>query len=358
MMEKTIIKEINYFFKDKTILVTGGIGSVGESIVRALLALSPAKIRVLDNRETELVYARKKFSRQDNVRFFYGDVREKERLLKATQDVDIIYHAAALKHVLPSEYDPYEVIKTNVHGTQNVIEAAIANNVGCVILISTDKAVNPCSVMGTTKLLAERLIASMAHHKGKSSTKFAAVRFGNVLGSRGSVLEIWDRLLQEGKKISITDQQMTRFFMSTDDCVQLIFQATLLANEGETFIFKMNSVNMGDLADAYLSHHGQSPDNYEIIGKSPWEKDHEKLFFEEEREHMLESQDFFIRLPLVDKFGSLVDKSSSYYQDFLKKGFMPLKQNQALFSNDPAIMLQKDEINSKLLSRSYPKGKN
>ena len=114
---------------------------------------------------------------------------------------------------------------------------------------------------------------------------------------------------------------------------------------------------MGDLADAYLSHHGQSPDNYEIIGKSPWEKDHEKLFFEEEREHMLENKDFFIRLPLVDKSGSLIDKSSSYYQEFLKKGFMPLKQNQALFSNDPAIMLLKDEINSKLLSRSYSKGR-
>lgn len=336
----------NNGFEGKIILVTGGLGSIGEGIVQELIPLKPKQIRILDNRETELFYARQKYKEHDNLRFFYGDVRDKERLFKAMHEVNLVFHAAALKHVFLSEYDPYEAIKTNVHGTQNVIEAAMANNVDKMILISTDKAVNPCNVMGTTKLLAERLISSMHYHRGKNKTQFGAVRFGNVLASRGSVLEIWNKQLAENKKITITDPEMTRFFMSIPESVRLIFYASHLAKDGETFIFKMNSVKIKDMAEAFLELHGRPADFYEVIGKHKGEKMHEELIFAEEQDYLLENDSFFVKLPLIDE-------SSSLFQEFKEKGFLPSTSDN-FTSNHPSILLDKAQI-KELLKDYIPK---
>lgn len=332
---------MNHLFDNKTILITGGLGSIGEKIVDELLKYNPSQVRVLDNRETELFYARKKLQQHKNLRFFHGDVREKERLMKAAQGVDIIFHAAALKHVFLSEYDPYEAIKTNVLGTHNIIETALAQNVDKVILISTDKAVNPCNVMGTTKLLAERLISSMYYHRGRSKTKFGAVRFGNVLSSRGSVLEIWGNQIKEGKKITITDPNMTRFFMTIPESVRLIFHATELAEDGETFIFKMNSVKIGEFAEMFLQLHGRPVDDYEIVGKSKGEKDHEELLFEEEQDYILENEKLFVRLPLVD---DAVDLN----QRFQSKGFTFPSGKNGFSSRGEEVLLTKDQIRDML----------
>lgn len=327
-------------FKDKTILITGGLGSIGSQIVDRLLPFNPKQIRVMDNRETELFYARQKYEKNPNMRFLLGDVREKERLDRAMSDADIVFHAAALKHVYLCEYDPMEAVKTNVLGTYNVIKSAMENNVEKVILISTDKAVNPTNVMGTTKLLAERLVSSMHFNKGKSRTKFGAVRFGNVLYSNGSVLEIWEKQLKEGKKITITDPEMTRFFMTIPQSVDLIFEATKLANSSEVFIFKMNSVRIKDLAEAFLEIKGKPSNHYGIIGRKLSEKGHEELFISDEKDYLLENDKMFVRLPLIMENNPIYDR-------YIELGFKPT-QTINFSSSNKEILLDKEKIKSVL----------
>ncbi|MBS3140086.1 polysaccharide biosynthesis protein [Candidatus Woesearchaeota archaeon] len=332
-----------HIFHEKSILITGGLGSIGREILKNLLPFKPKQIRILDNRETELFHCRQEYRHEKSIRFLYGDVRDKERLLKASQGIDIIFHAAALKHVSLCEYDPYEAIKTNVLGTYNILESAMVNKVDKVILISTDKAVNPSNVMGTTKLLAERLLSSMYYHRGRSQTKFASVRFGNVLSSRGSVLEIWNQQLSQNKKITITDLAMTRFLMSIPDSVALIFYATFLAEEGETFILKMNSVVIQDLAEVFLELNHKPTDFYEIIGRKHGEKIHEDLIFNDERDILLENDLLFVRLPYAEDLTALT-------RQFKEKMFIPT--TRATFSSlDSDLILDKLRIKELLLKQ-------
>jgi FlaA1/EpsC-like NDP-sugar epimerase len=318
---------LNTLFKGKRILVTGGLGSIGSEIVRQLLQYNPKRVVVMDNRETELFYARDLFSSTPNVEFLFGDIRDKERLNKAVDGIDIVFHAAAMKHVIICEYDPTEAIKTNVIGTQNIVEAALEHNIERIIMISTDKAVNPTNVMGATKLLAERLFSALCNNRGDKQTKFGIVRFGNVLASRGSVLEIWDKQLKEGKKITITDPGMTRFFMSIPESVKLVFTASYYADGGETFILKMPSIKISKLAEAFLSSRGL-PDNYfEVVGIRPGEKLHEGLVFEEESGFLMANEEMFVRLPLrfksdihVNRFESLGFKKTEIQSFSSKNG--------------------------------------
>ena len=291
-------ESITNLFINKKILVTGGLGSIGSEIVRQLVKCNPKLIRIMDNRETELFYSRQAFQKDSDVEFLFGDVRDKERINKATDGIDIIFHAAAMKHVIICEYDPGEAVKTNVIGTQNVMDCAFEHDVDRMILISTDKVVNPTNVMGATKLLAERLISATCNIKRNKKTKFGIVRFGNVLASRGSVLEIWDKQLKAGNKITITNPEMTRFFLSIPDSVKLVCTAAYYADNGETFILKMPSVKIQDLAETFLLSKNKPKDHYEIIGAKVGEKMHEGLLFAEESGFLMENEDMFVRLPL------------------------------------------------------------
>ncbi len=247
-------------FKGKKILVTGGTGCIGSEIVKRLSAYHPKVIRIFSNDEdntyrmmNELGQGEEKMIHElGNKRFLIGDIRDKERIMLAMEGIDIVYHAAALKHVPLCEYNPFEAIQTNVLGTQNVIEAALTNGVKQVINISTDKAVNPVNTMGATKLLAEKLITDANGYRGLRKTMFSCVRFGNVLFSRGSVIPLFEEQIRQKKPITITDPKMTRFMMSIADTVNLVFKATQMALGGEIFILKMPVIKTGDLADAVI----------------------------------------------------------------------------------------------------------
>lgn len=281
-------------FKNKRILVTGGTGSIGSAIVKLLLPYQPKQIRVYSRDESKQFELEQALAAGPNIRFLVGDIRDKERLAMAMENVDIVFHAAALKHVYACENNPFEAVKTNVQGTQNVIDCAFANNVDKVIGISTDKATDPTNVMGCTKLLAEKIMLASYFYKGMHKTKFCFVRFGNVLGSRGSVVPLLQKQIQHGGPITITDPNMTRFFMTIHDAVNLVFKAASLMRDREIFILKMPVVKIGDLAKAVLPSASMK---IKIIGKKNGERMHEKLLTAEEAENALETKDMFIIVP-------------------------------------------------------------
>jgi FlaA1/EpsC-like NDP-sugar epimerase len=237
---------------------------------------------------------------------FIGDVRNAERLNRAAVEADVIFHVAAMKHVPLCEFNPFEAVETNVLGAQNVVNAAINNGVRQVLAISTDKAVNPMNVMGGTKLLAEKLFTSAHHYAGVSQTKFACVRFGNVLGSRGSVIPAWSEQLSQGRPLTITDPDMTRFFLSIPQAVSLVFKAMRRMVGGEIFILKMPVMRMGDLADAVIERFAaergldSSVIERQVVGVRPGEKMYELLMSEDEASIALEVDDMFIIPPHIE----------------------------------------------------------
>ena len=293
-------------FKNKKILVTGGTGCIGSEIVKYLLKYDPKVVRIFSNDEDNTYRLIQEIDFDKNRRFLIGDIRDKERLLLAMEGIDIVYHAAALKHVPLCEYNPFEAIKTNVLGTQNVIEAALEKKVEKVINISTDKAVNPVNTMGATKLLAEKLMIDANFYKGKSETSFSCVRFGNVLFSRGSVVPLFEQQIREKKPITVTDPNMTRFMMSIKNTIDLVFKATLMAKGGEVFILKMPVLKIGDLADVIIEENAKrngykiSEIKKKIIGSRPGEKPFEELMTEMEAEKVFETDDMLIIPPKLD----------------------------------------------------------
>lgn len=331
-------ENIQKMFEGKTFVVTGGLGSIGSEIVKQILKFNPKVVRVIDNRETELYYGiDPQYGKQTSslIQYYFADIRDKNTLVDIFHGVDYVFHAAAMKHVLICEKSPFEAVKTNILGTQNVIDACIQNDVEKMILISTDKAVNPNSVMGTTKLLSERMVAAMYNVNFKGKTKFGAVRFGNVLYSRGSVLEIWDEQLKAGKKITLTNPQMSRFIMGIPQSVDLIFSAVESIENGETFILKMPSCTVETLAAAYLDLRGFPADHFIVTAPNEGEKMHEDLLSESEATYTLENDKFFVKLPL--QFNHL---NLDHYNNF---GFTKT-QERDFTSNDPKYLLQKDEL--------------
>lgn len=282
---------MNNYYENKTILVTGGCGSIGSEIVKKLIKYNPKQIRILDTSEKDLFNLECKLKEHSNLRYIIGNIREKERIKFAIKNVDIIFHAAALKHVPLCEYNPYEAVKTNIIGTQNLVECARDEEVEKFISISTDKAVNPINTMGATKLLSEKLV--LAGGIGTEKTKFSCVRFGNVLKSSGSVIPTFEKQIKSGGPITITTEEMTRFFMSISQAVNLVLKAGTISQGQETFILKMPSLKITDLAEAIMEKCNKRVP-IKIIGKRPGEKNHEILITEEEAKHLTEHEEMYI----------------------------------------------------------------
>lgn len=289
-------------FENKKILVTGGAGSIGREIVKELLNLNPSVVRVLDNSE-EGLWELDQEVKDERLRFLLGDIRDVDRLRRAIENVDVVFHAAAVKHVPICEYNPFDAIKTNVLGTQNIVDVSLDEEVEKMVAISTDKAANPNNVMGATKLLSERLVVAANYLKGPRKTILTAVRFGNVMGSSGSVMPLFETQIKKGGPLTVTDPNMTRFMMPVKDAIGLIFKAAELSKGGEVFIFKMPAMKIIDLAGVMIGELGPkynfSPAEIEIkeIGSRPGEKIHEELMTKEEARNALETEDMFIILP-------------------------------------------------------------
>ena len=299
--------EFKKLVKGKRILVTGGTGSIGSEIVRQLLKYEPKQIRVYSRDETKQFHLQQELGDNEKnlkiLRFLIGDNRDKDRLNRAFNDIDIVFHAAALKHVPLCETNPFEAVKTNINGTQNVLDLAIDHNVEKVIAISSDKAVYPNTIMGITKLMMERLVVSAANYSGDPSIKFAVVRFGNVVNSRGSVIPLWISQIKKGKPLTITDKRMERYFMSTADAVHLVFTAASEMLGSEIFVLKMPKYNIYDLAKRVIKRYGDGNINkIKIIGAREREKLDEKLYTEDEKEWMIDAGLFYIIQPNREVF--------------------------------------------------------
>ena len=312
---------MKYQFEDKGILITGGSGSIGEKITKEILKYSPKVVRIFDMDEMGLFNCRSKFKDYSNVRYLVGNIRDKERVRMAVEDIDIIYHAAALKHVFFCEYNPFEALQTNLLGTQNVIKAALDEEVEKVIFTSSDKAVNSTNVMGATKFLAEKLIVAANFYRGHRKTAFSCVRFGNVFDSRGSVLSIFLEQISKGGPITVTDPKMTRYIMTAQEAVDFLFNATELAQGGEIFVTKMKAIRILDLARVMINEFsfkfGYNPEDIIIktIGKNPGEKLYEELLTFDECERASETEQMFIILPEITEITDILNINFERYPE-------------------------------------------
>jgi len=336
-------------FKGKKVLVTGGTGSIGRVIILEILRYSPEVVRILDIDETREFEMRQQLTDYPNVRFLLGSIRDKERLLRAMENIDIVFHLASLKHVLACEYNPFEAVKTNVIGTQNLIDAALEEeSVDRVIFTSSDKAANPCNVMGATKLLAERLITAANYYKGWRKTIFCSVRFGNVLGSRGSIIPLFKDQIRSGGPITLTDERMTRFVMPMSQTGSVLFKAAEMAQGGEIFVPKMKSVRTLDLAKVIVEElcgHDADSITIKVVGRQPGEKLFEEIMTQSEAEHALETEDMFILLPEIteDMFILLPEiTKNSRVETFQYPNARPTKLRG--YRSDDVEVLSKQEI--------------
>ena len=280
----------------KSILITGGTGSFGRQLVKEISNLSPKQV-VIFSRDEDKQYSMKqdlgdeKISKK--ISFIIGDVRDYERLYSASKSMDIIFHAAALKQVPTVELYPYEAVKTNILGTYNIVRAAVARKVKNVISISSDKAVKPVNAMGMTKALQEKIILS--DDLQKDSTKFSCVRYGNVLGSRGSVIPLWDSKIKKNKPLPVTHPDMTRFMLTLSEAIHLVFYALKNAKGGEIFVKKAPATKIVDLAKVYAENTtGKKDYPIEYVGRRAGEKIHEVLVSEEEMRNVKEMKDHYI----------------------------------------------------------------
>jgi UDP-N-acetylglucosamine 4,6-dehydratase len=284
-------------FKDRRILVTGGTGSWGYELIKQLLPLGPAEVIIFSRNESNQVAMNRAFE-DSRLSFCIGDVRDREALSKACAGVDIVFHLAALKHVPVCEDQPFEALKTNVIGTQNVIEAAIENNVERVINISTDKAANPSNFYGMTKAIGEKLIVYA--NLLRSNTKFVCVRGGNVLGTNGSVVHLFMNQIQHKNQVNLTDRGMTRFFMTLGDAIRLLFKATVQSIGGEIFVMTMSTCRILDLAEVLMEAIGKQVKIVET-GVRPGEKIHEILLTEyESLSTIVYDEQYLVILPTLD----------------------------------------------------------
>ena len=322
-------------FNGKNVLITGGTGSFGKKYTKFLLQkYKPNKIIIFSRDELKQYEMSQEFD-DKCMRYFIGDVRDAPRLKKALKDVDFVIHAAALKHVPIAEYNPMECIKTNIYGAQNVIDAAIENGVSKVIALSTDKAANPVNLYGATKLASDKLFVAANNLVGKEDIKFSVVRYGNVVGSRGSVVPYFQKLINEGvKKLPITDPKMTRFFITLEDGVNFVLKNFERMQGGEIFVPKIPSMKIVDMAKALapsLEH--------EIIGIRPGEKLHEIMCPADDSHLTLEFNDHYVIKPTI-KFTN----NSNFMKNLLDEKGKPVDQGFEYNSGNNSKWLSNDEF--------------
>ncbi|MBB4823629.1 UDP-N-acetylglucosamine 4,6-dehydratase [Sporosarcina luteola] len=295
--------------KNKTILVTGGTGSFGKKFIRRILQEEIKKVIVFSRDELKQYEMKQEF-KDARLRFFIGDVRDQERLYRAFDGVDIVIHAAAMKHVEACEYNPFEAVKTNIYGAQNIIEAAIDRNVEKVIALSTDKAAAPVNLYGATKLASDKLFVAANSYVGEKHTKFSVVRYGNVVGSRGSVVPFFNKMKETGR-LPVTDERMTRFWITLDQGVQFVLDNLRRMQGGEIFVPKIPSMNIIDLATAI------GPEcEIDIVGIRPGEKLHEVMITHDDARHTVEFDDYYVITPELAWWGNKMHGGQALSETF------------------------------------------
>jgi FlaA1/EpsC-like NDP-sugar epimerase len=302
-------------WQGKSVLITGVCGTVGRELLRQVAALGPRRIVGVDNNETGLFFLGEEYAQDDGVHLFLCDVRDRDGLAAKMAGADIVLHTAALKHVLQCERSPRDAMQTNILGTQNVIDAAQACRVSRVLFTSSDKAVNPTNVMGTSKLMCERLMTAANAQRHPGDPVFASTRFGNVLGSRGSVVPLFLQQIASGGPVTLTDSAMTRFIMTLREAAGLVMESVHAAQGGEVFVMKMPALRIEDLAHVLIARRGGGrPVEVRTIGVKPGEKTYEELLSEEEVRRTVETRNFFVVLPA---FKGVYEKIEYRYADEL-----------------------------------------
>lgn len=325
-------------WSEQTILLTGGTGSFGQKFVETMLRdYKPQSLRIFSRDEMKQYEMQKKFS-HPSLRFFIGDVRDKDRVHRALDGATLVIHAAALKHVPLCEYNPFEAVKTNILGAQNLIEATIEHDIPRFVALSTDKAVNPTNLYGATKLCMERLFIAGNHYTGSHKTRFSCVRYGNVVGSRGSVIPFFLQQRSTGK-LTITDRRMTRFWITLEQGVQLVIRAAEQMQGGEVFVPKIPSMRMTDVA-RLIGH------DCEIVesGIRPGEKLHEVLLTEDEARHSLDFGDVFIVEPEQHWWNFDNWKGGKRLPD----GFRYASDNNTQWLKDEELIAMADDVSRNL----------
>lgn len=312
-------------FKNKTILVTGGTGTFGQKFAEIVLnEHHPKAIRILSRGELLQQQMRESFNDDKRLRFFIGDIRDEARLHRAMADVDIVIHAAALKIIPSCEYNPFEAVQTNILGTMNVIDIAIDNAVKKVLLISSDKSCSPSNLYGATKMVAEKLFIQGNNYRGHSATKLSAIRYGNVINSRGSVIPVFKAQKDNGM-ITITDERMTRFWLTIEEGVNFALNSLKIMEGGEIFIPKVKSMRIMDLADVIAPNVKRN-----VIGIRPGEKLHETLITKEESRYTKEFDNYYVVDPEFD-YGNKLKEGKSLSENFC-------------YSSDTTKSLSKEEL--------------
>ena len=308
------------YFEDKSVLIIGGTGTIGKKIAQEILKQNPKVVRIFSRDEYKQFVLANELKDEKRIRFLIGDVRDYERVERAMTEIDIVFNLAAMKHVPACEYNPEEAVKTNVIGVENVIKAAKYQKVESVVYTSSDKAINPTNAYGATKLLAEKLMQAANYSKGRVRTRFVAVRFGNVMGSRGSVIPLFKRQILEQRRITITNPQMSRFMMTLTQASRLTMQAAIKAVGGEVFVLKMPVIKLKDLADIVTEEtclrNGIPLGEVDIqtIGLRPGEKMYEELMTEEESTLAYDLDNMYAVLPTTGDN----NKYDFYYSSYKK----------------------------------------
>tara|TARA_B100001750_G_scaffold190863_1_gene161118 strand:- start:411 stop:1403 length:993 start_codon:yes stop_codon:yes gene_type:complete len=318
------------FLKNKTVMITGGTGSFGQMCTKFLLKQNVKKIIIFSRDELKQFEMSNKFN-SPNLRFLLGDVRDLSRLKLATKKVDIIIHAAALKQVPAAEYNPMESIKTNIYGAENVISASLENNVKKIIALSTDKAANPVNLYGATKLCSDKLFIDANNLSGPDDTKFSVVRYGNVVGSRGSVLPYFKSLIQKKiKSLPVTDERMTRFWITLEQGVKFVLNSIDVMQGGELFVPKSPSIKITDLVKALDKNM-----KYHVVGIRPGEKLHEVLCPEESARDTIEFKNYYVIVPYSfdypKRFKKYKINKNNEKGNFVKSDFIYNSKNNSHF---------------------------